>query len=188
MAIDKKSSEKISVYQIRKHICEHSNVDLKILNESLLVKKRPDPELVALQKQIKLERRADVEEFLDSVAAISVDDVLSAHNIPTKKPETFEELQAMVASGAFSLHRNVLGITLSAIDRHIADKGVPAPVGLIKAAQMSQEMLDRVTGLSAGVSLDSAIRTVTSAGFTVTGGDGAVIDSDQNSPLGGSDT
>jgi hypothetical protein len=181
-AIESKSEERISVYQIRKHLCEHSTVDLKTLHESLLVKKKANPEEVALQKQMRLERKAEVVDFLDCVSAINVDEVLSRHNIPTALPDSFEELQKVVGSGAFSLHRSMLGITLAAIDRHIKDTSTPPPTGLVKAAQMSQDMLDKVTGLSAAANLDGAIRLVTQAGFTVLGGDGEVVEADSETP------
>ena len=185
-AIESKTEEKISVYQIRNHLCNHSTVELQSLHDSLLVRRKPNKELVALQTQIKLERKADVEEFLNTVASINIDEVLCRHNIPTGPPTSFNELQNIVASGAFSLHRSMLGITMAAMERHIEDKSVPAPLGFVKAAQTSQEMLDKVTGLSTAASLDSAIRTVTAAGYSVTGGDGRIIDPDeQEKSLGG---
>ena len=177
-AIESKSDYKVSVYQIRKHLCEHSTVDLKTLNDSLLVRKKTDPEALAIHKQMRLERKADVEEFLDHIATIDIDDVLSRHNIPTILPKTFEDVQRIVGSGAFSLHRQMLGVALAGLDRHIKDTSVPAPTGLIKAAQMSQDMLDKITGLSAAANLDSAIRAVTAAGFSVLGGDGQLVDAD----------
>lgn len=159
-----------STYRIKVHALKHSGVDPDRLHRSFLKEKRADPEKVAAERKERQVTAAVVESYLDEVASINIDEVLSSIGVHGK-PKSMGEVLTLAQEMGIGLHMLTGAIAVDRLRKFANDpEGRRYPSVELKGAAMASEMMSAAFGYSQAISVQSAVDTVERAGYQVVEG------------------
>jgi len=166
----------VSPIRIRKHITNHCQIDLEKVHPSLVIKTQPPLKERVEKAEINLQRKQDVEAFIDQIAGIDVDKILTECGTSPQDPTNHTELHRNLSLWAYQIHKRMFAITYDDQQKVLQGMKNSVQPGYIKALESTQGMVERLTGVTQAASLDTALQTVMNAGFVVTGTDGNSLD------------
>lgn len=159
-----------STYAIRKHFKEHTKLKPDQIHESLITKVQPTKEEREKMAKDKASREEEVKQYLDNVATIDLDRVLTAVGV-NGKCESMTDVLTLVQKMSIALHTASSAIAYDRLDRFMRDpEGRRYPQVELRGAKMTSEMVSEAFGYQQAVNLQTAADTVEKAGYKILDG------------------
>lgn len=157
----------VSTYRVKTHVLEHTRIDPDRIHSSFHKTRKRDPQEIAAERVEREARGAVVETYLDEIAMINIEEVLSSVGI-RKKPETMPDVLAVAQELAVGLNLLAGAIAIDRLRKFANDpEGRRYPSVELKGAQATGEMMAQAFGYAQAVSLQSAVDAVERAGYEV---------------------
>jgi len=156
----------VSTYAVKKHFREHAEIGPELLHTSIVSVAISSKEREKRREE-REQRKQEVNEYLDDVATIDLDKVLTSIGIP-RNPQSMADVLNLVQRMSLALHTAASGIALDRMNKFMADpEGRRYPSLELRGAKTTSEMVAEAFGYQQAVSVQTAFETVEKAGFRV---------------------
>jgi len=156
-----------TTYAIKKHLRDHTRIEIKDIHESLITKVQPTQAERQKMAAEKASRKREVAEYLDSVAAIDVESVLAQMGVNTR-PDTMGDVLTLIQRMSIATHTVASAIAYTQLQRFARDpEGRHYPQLEMRGVQATSQMVSEAFGTAQAASLQSAADLLERSGYKV---------------------